>query len=387
MADPGQPAASASSAAAERSNPLVEAIAGGRAPRAMRLAAARGALPLGRAEIFRLLVTLVREPDEEIRTAARATLEAWPSAEIERIASDPGTGGPILAFLLERTLADAGAGSLLAVILSNRSTPIESVRGSIRDLSSEQIDTLLANQTLLIDNPDLLEEIAANQRATPLQRNRVDEIRRHFLAPATQPRSDLPGAEAVAAPDVEPDAQPFPPAGIDEPAAAIPASVPDAAAPDAEAAEAPGTHATILQRLMSMAVGDKIQVAFKGTREERTILIRDSNKSVQEAVLDSPKLTESEVDAIARMRNVSEEILRRIAMNRDWMKAYSIVLGLATNPKTPLGISLGLIPKLNLRDLKILQTDKNVTDAVRRSAAKTVQARVTNPGSGKRSSH
>src|SRR5262245_61317188 len=104
MTDTGAPAgpAASTSPTTAAANPLIEAIASGRAPRAMRLAAARGALPLGRSDMFRLLVTLVGETDEEIRTAAERTLEKWPSGEIERIASDETSDGAVLAFLLSR---------------------------------------------------------------------------------------------------------------------------------------------------------------------------------------------------------------------------------------------------------------------------------------------
>jgi hypothetical protein len=134
---------------------------------------------------------------------------------------------------------------------------------------------------------------------------------------------------------------------------------------------------------MRLNVGDKIQLAYRGTREERAILIRDTNRSVQEAVLSSPKITESEVEAIARMRNVGEDVLRQIAANRDWMKSYAVTAGLATNPKTPLGVSMSLLSRLTTRDLKTLQTDKNVPEALRRQAQKAVQARAANPSGGR----
>src|SRR5262249_41259919 len=131
----------------------------------------------------------------------------------------------------------------------------------------------------------------------------------------------------------------------------------------------------------------KIALAAKGTREERSILIRDSNRSVQDAVINSPKLTENEIETIAKMRNVNEDILRQIAGHRDWMKAYSVVHGLATNPKPPLAVAMSLLSRLTTHDLKVLQTDKNVPEAVRRMARKHVEARVTKPGSAGRSGH
>lgn len=138
-------------------------------------------------------------------------------------------------------------------------------------------------------------------------------------------------------------------------------------APEPEAA-ADGDEKTTLQRIAGMSVAQRVSLAMKGTREERAILIRDSNKLVAVAVLSSPKLTESEVESIARMANVSEEILRIIAQNRVWTKNYAVVAALAKNPKTPVPIAMNLLARLNDRDLRALSTDRNVADIVRITA-------------------
>lgn len=122
----------------------------------------------------------------------------------------------------------------------------------------------------------------------------------------------------------------------------------------------------------SLPIMDRIKLAMKGTREQRAQLIRDSNKLVASAVLSSPKLTESEVEAFAKMANVSEEVLRVIANNRGWLKNYGVVLGLARNPKTPPPISMQLLQRLNERDMKMLSTDRNVPEALRLAARKFV---------------
>ena len=98
-----------------------------------------------------------------------------------------------------------------------------------------------------------------------------------------------------------------------------------------------------MQRLSEMTVPQKMSRATKGTREERAILIRDPNKLISVSVLSSPKLTDSEVEAIAKMSSVSDEILRIISTNRNWMKNYVVVSALARNPKTPLPISMNLL--------------------------------------------
>ncbi len=122
--------------------------------------------------------------------------------------------------------------------------------------------------------------------------------------------------------------------------------------------------------LASMPIVERMKLAMKGTRSQRAQLIRDSNKLVAAAVLSSPKLTETEVEAFAKMANVSEEVLRAISINRTWMKNYGVVAGLTRNPKTPPGISMHLVQRLNEKDLKMLTTDRNVPEAVRLAARK-----------------
>lgn len=122
--------------------------------------------------------------------------------------------------------------------------------------------------------------------------------------------------------------------------------------------------------LASLPIVQRMKLASKGTRSQRAQLVRDSNKLVAAAVLSSPKLTESEVEAFAKMANVTEDVLRTIAMNRTWMKNYGVISGLTKNPKTPPGISMQLVQRLNEKDLKALTTDRNVPEAVRLAAKK-----------------
>jgi hypothetical protein len=127
-----------------------------------------------------------------------------------------------------------------------------------------------------------------------------------------------------------------------------------------------------MQRLSEMTVPQKMSRATKGTREERAILIRDPNKLIAVAVLSSPKLTDSEVEAIAKMSSVSDEILRIIARNRNWMKNYVVVSALTRNPKTPLPVSMNLLNRLNEKDLKTLSTSRNVPEVLRTTARKKI---------------
>jgi hypothetical protein len=134
----------------------------------------------------------------------------------------------------------------------------------------------------------------------------------------------------------------------------------------------PATRGTAAQELARMSFTDRLKAAVKGTREMRAILIRDPNKMIASAVLSSPKVSEPEVESFARMANVSEDILRVIGSNRAWLKNYGIVVGLTKNPKTPLGLSLNLMSRLNDRDLAMLSIDRNVPEPLRIAARKRV---------------
>jgi hypothetical protein len=132
------------------------------------------------------------------------------------------------------------------------------------------------------------------------------------------------------------------------------------------------TSDTIVQKLQKMNVMQRLKAAMRGSREVRAILIRDSNKMIAAAVLSSPKVSESEIESFAKMATVPEEVLRAIAMNRAWLKNYGIVVALTKNPKTPVGLSLNLLNRLNDRDLTGVSTDRNVPDPVRTAARRKV---------------
>ena len=129
-------------------------------------------------------------------------------------------------------------------------------------------------------------------------------------------------------------------------------------------------QASFQERLASMTVPEKMKCAMKGTREMRAILIRDPNRLVASAVLSCPKVNAAEVEAFAKMGNVSEDILRTIAMSRAWTKSYTVVLSLVKNSKTPVALSLSLMQRLTDSDVKKISTDRNVAEALRLGARK-----------------
>ena len=134
------------------------------------------------------------------------------------------------------------------------------------------------------------------------------------------------------------------------------------------------TQESATARLAKMGFTERLKTAVKGSREMRSILIRDPNKMIAAAVLSSPKLTENEVESFARMASLSEEVLRIIGNKRQWTKNYKVVLGLCKNPKTPLAMALNFMNRLNTTDLKQLSVDRNVPEGLRVAARKKIVA-------------
>jgi hypothetical protein len=231
-----------------------------------------------------------------------------------------------------------------------RDVRLQAAKGALAMRAHEQMALLV----LLTADPD--PEVAAAADAT------IDLIPPDSLS-AFLARADVPEdiREFFAIRGFTPADAPAP---TDEPL------VDTAAGP--EIADDEDDEKSAMQRLAELSVPQKMARATKGTREERGILIRDPNKLIAVTVLSSPKLTDSEVESIAKMSSVSDEILRIIATNRNWMKNYAVAAALARNPKTPLGVSMNLLQRLNDKDLRALSTNRNVPDVLRTSARKKI---------------
>lgn len=137
-------------------------------------------------------------------------------------------------------------------------------------------------------------------------------------------------------------------------------------------------RATLLQRLAGMRVVERVQLALKGNREERMALIRDPCKVVQRAVLQSSRLTDREVETFASMASLTDEVLRIIATNRKFRRNYSVTMNLMNNPKTPLDVTLHMLPSVTAADLKKLTGNRNVSETLR-TAAMRLQVQRTRP--------
>ena len=126
---------------------------------------------------------------------------------------------------------------------------------------------------------------------------------------------------------------------------------------------------------MFMSVKDRVKLALKGDREARGILVRDANKIVAAAVIHNPRLSDQEVEKIAAMRTVCDEVLRLIGMGRAWARSYPIIHNLARNPRTPLATAVHILPRIRTKDLKAITLNRNVSEGVRRQAYRLSEVR------------
>jgi len=240
-----------------------------------------------------------------------------------------------------------------------RDVRMEAAQGTLAPRAYEQLAILV----LLLEDSDVEVRATADETLSRIP----EDVLKTFLA-----RADVPidMREFFADRGIFPDE--IPQIEVEEEQPLIDASSGDDAALLGDESDDRGTAT---ERLATMSFPERLKAAVKGSREMRAILIRDPNKMIASAVLSSPKLAEPEVEAFAKMANVSEDVLRVIANNRAWMKNYGIVHSLTKNPKTPLGMSLNLIPRLNDRDLAKLSVDRNVPEPLRIAARKKVVAK------------
>lgn len=134
---------------------------------------------------------------------------------------------------------------------------------------------------------------------------------------------------------------------------------------------------SLVKKLQNLGVGEKIKLAQTGNKPVRSILLGDTNKLVVLTALENPKITEPEVEAVARNRSAMEEALRKIVKNKEWMKNYTIMSAVITNPKTPPGLAMRYVKFLKKKDIQLLSKNKGVSDAVRNAALRIVKSKQT----------
>jgi hypothetical protein len=356
------------------SNPLVDQFRKGGVPKELRLMAAQGALPLKPEDLVELLHFLLGDADPDVNSQASAQLLAFPVAELLPIFRDRLTPPAILAW----GVAARKEGELREVVLQNVSLGDDAVQAVAPSLPEALAELVVINQVRLLRSTPLLEAIESNPTLNNDQRRRLRELRETFRIgqepePPPPPPIELPPASAEPPPPVEEISMEAP-------------KISEAEAVVRYLSEDERRHpekVSTVQKIYLMNTAEKVIIALKGNREERAILVRDPNRMVATAVLGSPRVTDAEIEGFAAMKNVSDQILRQIGTNKDWVKRYAVISNLVKNPRTPLGVALPLVARLNPRDMKGVTVDRNVPEAIRKAAQRFVKATQAMPGEKK----
>jgi hypothetical protein len=361
---------------------MIELIKQSAVPANVMRSAAKGALALPPAEMIEVLVYLTTAPlfgDE-----ARMTLAGWDEAACRRVCSDPATPREVLEYFLQNrrprlmpTLLDNPTipdTALLEMAQEHSAESVQLVLATHRAKASEPVlQALAANPVLLPSQVQqvraLLEKIAAEKPAETAEEAEHDDVVRQYMAEHADEIAAEEGQEFKLVEDPE---APEPPPVETSPVESAPpaAAVSQVAVKAARKIEHEGERISPLQKIARLTVGERVQLAIRGNKEERFILIRDGAKVVSAAVLESPKVNDREVEAFASMKNVHESVLRGIAGKRKYMKVYSVVRALANNPRCPLDVQLTIVKNLLNMDLRSLSANKNISDTVRKVAHK-----------------
>lgn len=401
---------------------MIDQIRASKLPSNMMQFAARGALQVSAAENIEILVYLARH-NKVFGELARMTLAGWDEKSCVAAASDPQTPREVLAYfvspdnlrpgllpaLLENPSIPQGdllklastalRGTVEAMLKSPRAkslpTVVEALKASpyIRKEEVEQLRNAAPAKPVAIVEPvaqSATQAVAAAVVEAPVAQNGAsaaatsegatagdgadDEavsvyLKEHasdIAAEGEKQFQAIGGVVDLLGADYFPVTQTAEVAAPAEPATA-PAPAPKPAAPKKDA---PVVRENALQKINRLDVKGRIQLALKGNKEERSLLIRDGTKVVALAVLEAPKLADGEVEKFASQKNVLEAVLRQIPLKRRFLKNYIVVRNLVANPRTPIDLGLGLMKNLLPGDLKNLGGNKEVSETIRKLALK-----------------
>lgn len=344
-----------------------------KAPVPLRMMAAKGLVPLSPSDMISVLFMLMYDPEEKVRDTAGAEAQKLPDRITATAFRDEQVNPAVLGWFLELYINNDTYAEMLIL---NAGTPDDAVARVSATCGLRTAEIIGQNQLRLLRHDDIIRELAKNPIAQGALIDGVCDfaVRSGMNLPdvtqLAEARVRLFGPQAAAAPVAEgPTA--------DELISEFGGEGQEQTAPLEE-----GKRLSLGQKIMKMNVSEKIKLATKGNKEARSILIRDSNRLVSVATIRSPRISEGEVMAQAQNRVASDEVLRVITSNREWMRNYGIKMALVKNPKVPQAIAMRLLGQLHEMDVKTLARDKNVPGTVQQMAKKMVNKKTDAKGEG-----
>lgn len=328
---------------------LLEQVRSG-ANRQLQVLAASGLLPLPPEELIPVQVELARGLDPEISQRAAESLRGvdprLAGSFLERQASET-----VLSFFAN----ESSNPGLIELILRRRDVPRRVLVDLARRVPPDLQEILILRQDAILEEPGILTSLEGNPQLSSYTQRRIAEYREHLL-PRERTAAGPPSPSSPLSPITEMD---------QEDLATTVAAMKRAVPVEGEVEEQTGLSEGQIRMLPIPA---RLKLSRGAGRVLRGILLRDSNTQVALSALLSNNLPDQEVEQIANSRSVAEEILESISRKREWISRYNVAKALVKNPKTPLPISLKLVNRMSVRDLRDLGRDKNIPDAVRSTA-------------------
>lgn len=338
------------------------------APAPVKMMAARGVLPGAKpGDIVTVVSVLAGSDDAKLAELARGTLSKLPA--------------PILQGALSADLP-ASVISELARAYPNEPEVVTALLRMPRigtaalevmaDAADERCGEIIAtNEQLMLKSPTVIEKLYMNKRVRMSTADRLVELAvRHNLElaiPAFAEAAQAIKNELIMEAAEEPyfDDVLFKEANQLGETLKIDEKNPDTHEIDDEGEEKPKKEVIPLYaKLAQMTVSQKIRAATLGSAGERLILVRDPNRLVATAAIKSPLMRENEAVQISASRTVSDDVLRQIALNREFTRSYQVRINLVMNPRTPLTFATRFVPHLRDSDLRVLSKSKNISQSI-----------------------
>lgn len=332
----------------------------GEAPREIRRFAARGLLPLDADDQIRALLWVLDDVETDTAETARATFAGTAHDVIARFLEETDPTG----IELDTVARHSHDGQVLERVIRHRNVDDQTLLRLAGTVTGTPQDALVVNQVRLLRLPALIDALFANPELTAESRRRLNETREEFFEKDLRRKANerLRVEEAHRAAEAAEEADAAAEEAAEEAGDETPLSEEDAALSGAA-----------FRRIAVMTVQEKINLAYSGGKEERRILVGDSNPLVGQAVLKSRGLTVNEVESFCGMRNLDSEIFRKIAANREWIRKLAVARAFVKNPAVPIALALPLVKMLPLRDLKAVMRDPNLAEGVRLTARKILE--------------
>jgi hypothetical protein len=310
----------------------------------IRMAAARGSLPMSGPNLVTVLFIFYHGDNEELKKESLSTFKTLPAKILLSALQNRDLHFSIIDLIVRVRYRDV---VVMEAALAHPAISLRSQQFLAEHGVGDVLDILSHNDQLLMKVPALREAIINNPNA-----DKVMKLRLGWVEPAPEPEPE---------PEAEVEAE----AESDE---------------SAEAEEELGEFDEDIdqskyQMLQEMSVAEKIKMALTGDKEWRTLLIREANKMVNTAVLKNPRITEGEVLAVAKNRSASDELIRIILLNREWVKNYEMKKALVQHPRTPLQKAMRFMTFLTEKDIRELSKSRNVGQAIVNNARRILQSK------------